>query len=92
MSLFLSAVGIDRLTEDVRQESQWIILFADDIVICNQIGEQMGGYSERLRFDLESTGMKDTHIKAEKSVDMKGAGGMVRLQGAEKKKTDYRYL
>ena len=28
----------DRLTNEVRQESQWMMMFADDIVICSEQG------------------------------------------------------
>ena len=34
LSLFLFAVIIDRLTDEVRREPPWTMLFADDIVIC----------------------------------------------------------
>lgn len=34
LSPFLFAVVIDRLTDDVRQESSWAMVFADDIMIC----------------------------------------------------------
>ena len=33
LSLFLFAVIMDRLTDEVRRESPWTVLFADDIVI-----------------------------------------------------------
>ena len=34
LSLFLFAVIMDRLTNEVRREPQWTMLFVDDIVIC----------------------------------------------------------
>ncbi|KAI5622887.1 secretory phospholipase A2 receptor-like isoform X1 [Silurus asotus] len=33
---FLFAVVMDRLTDEVRQESPWTMMFADDIVICGE--------------------------------------------------------
>ena len=35
---FLFAVVMDRLTDEVRQESAWTMIFADDIVICMRAG------------------------------------------------------
>ncbi|KAI5629718.1 hypothetical protein C0J50_2219 [Silurus asotus] len=36
LSPFLFAVVMDRLTDEVRQESPWTTLFVDDIVICGE--------------------------------------------------------
>ena len=36
LSLFLFAVIMDRLTDKVRREPPWMMLFADDIVICKE--------------------------------------------------------
>lgn len=30
---------MDRLTEEVREESQWTVTFADDIVMCSESRE-----------------------------------------------------
>ena len=35
LSPFLFAVVMDGLTDEVRQESPWTMLFADDIVVCS---------------------------------------------------------
>ena len=40
LSPFLFAVLMDRLTDEVRLESPWNMLFADDIVICERSREQ----------------------------------------------------
>ena len=32
----LFAIVMDQLTEEVRQESPWNMMFADDIVICSE--------------------------------------------------------
>ena len=37
-SPFLFAVIMDRLTDEVRREPPWTMLFADDIVICRDQG------------------------------------------------------
>lgn len=44
---FLFAVIMDRMTNEVRQESLWVIMFADDIVICSQTLEQVEEHLEQ---------------------------------------------
>ena len=41
LSLFLFAVTIDRLTDEVRREPTWTMLFADEIVICEETREKV---------------------------------------------------
>ena len=43
LSPFLFAMVMDRLTDEVRQESPWNMMFADDIVICSESKEQVRG-------------------------------------------------
>ncbi|KAK3537706.1 hypothetical protein QTP70_017827, partial [Hemibagrus guttatus] len=38
LSPFLFAMVMDQLSEEVRQESPWTMMFADDIVICSESG------------------------------------------------------
>ena len=33
---FLFAMVMDRLTDEVRQEAPWTMMFADDIAICSE--------------------------------------------------------
>lgn len=47
---------MDRLTDEVRQGSMWIIMFADYIVIYST--KQVEEHLERWRFALERKGMK----------------------------------
>ncbi|KAI5095823.1 hypothetical protein C0J45_14253 [Silurus meridionalis] len=57
-SPFLFAVVMDRLTDEVRQESPRTMMFADDIVICGESSEQVEKSLERWRYMLEGRGMK----------------------------------
>ncbi|KAK3549709.1 hypothetical protein QTP86_007157 [Hemibagrus guttatus] len=59
------AVVMDQLSEEVRQESPWTMMFADDIVICSESREQVEESLERWRFALERRGMKVSRSKAE---------------------------
>ena len=40
---FLFAAVMERLTDEVRQESPWTMMFADDKVMCCEIREAGGG-------------------------------------------------
>ncbi|KAK3559438.1 hypothetical protein QTP86_013503 [Hemibagrus guttatus] len=53
---------MDQLSEEVRQESPWTMMFADDIVICSESREQVEENLERWRFALERRGMKVSRI------------------------------
>ena len=88
------AMVMDRLTDEVRQESLWTMMFADDIVICSETMEQVEEKLERWRFALERRGMKVSHSKTEyMCVNERDTSGRVRLQGEEIKKVeDFKYL
>ncbi|KAK3532001.1 hypothetical protein QTP86_003231 [Hemibagrus guttatus] len=58
LSPFLFAIVMDQLSEEVRQESPWTMMFADGIVICSESREQVEENLERWRFALERRGMK----------------------------------
>ncbi|KAK3570792.1 hypothetical protein QTP86_026343 [Hemibagrus guttatus] len=84
LSPFLFAIVMDQLSEEVRQESPWTMMFADDIVICSESREQVKENLERWRFALERRGMKVSHSKAEyMCVNEREGSGTVRLQGEE---------
>ncbi|KAK3543045.1 hypothetical protein QTP70_009313 [Hemibagrus guttatus] len=94
LSPFLFAMVMDQLSEEVRQESPWTMMFADDIVICSESREQVEENLERWRFALERRGMKVSRSKTEyMCVNGREGSGTVRLQGEEVKKVqEFKYL
>ncbi|KAK3507629.1 hypothetical protein QTP70_031677 [Hemibagrus guttatus] len=94
LSPFLFAIVMDQLSEKVRQESPWTMMFADDIVICSESREQVEENLERWRFALERRGMKVSRSKTEyMCVNEREGSGTVRLQGEEVKKVqEFKYL
>ncbi|KAK3553898.1 hypothetical protein QTP70_012888 [Hemibagrus guttatus] len=88
------AVVMDQLSEEVRQESPWTMMFADNIVICSESREQVEENLERWRFALERRGMKVSGSKTEyMCVNEREGSGTVRLQGEEVKKVqEFKYL
>ena len=58
LSPFLFAVIVDRLTDKVRREPPCMMLFADDIVICEETREEVEWRLECWRYALERRGMK----------------------------------
>ena len=94
LSPFLFAVVMDRLTDEVRQESPWTMMFADDIVICSESREQVEEKLELWRFALERRGMKVSRNKTEyMCVNERDPSKVVKLQGEEIKKVDdFKYL
>ncbi|KAK3536381.1 hypothetical protein QTP86_008856 [Hemibagrus guttatus] len=94
LSPFLFAIVMDQLSKEVRQESPWTMMFADDIVICSESREQVEENLERWRFALERRGMKVSRSKTEyMCVNEREGSGTVRLQGEEVKKVqEFKYL
>ncbi|KAI5624580.1 hypothetical protein C0J50_15862 [Silurus asotus] len=89
LSPFLFAVVMDRLTDEVRQESPWTMMFADDIVICGESREQVEKSLERWRYALERRGMKVSRSKTEyMCVNEREGSGVMRLQGKEVEKVE----
>ena len=65
LSPFLFAVIMDRLTDEVRREPPWTMLFADDIVICEDNREELERRLESWKYALEGRGMKVNRSKTE---------------------------
>ena len=54
---------MDRLTDEVRREPPWTMLFTDDIVICEEIGEEVEQRLESWKCALERRGIKVSRSK-----------------------------
>ena len=52
LSPLLVAMVMDRPLDEVRQESLWTVMFADDIVICSESREQVEENLERRRMEV----------------------------------------
>ena len=65
LSPFLFAIIIDRLTEDIRKEALWDMLFADDIVLSRQNHKELEEDLEIWRNALERRGLKVSRSKTE---------------------------
>ena len=63
LSPFLFAVIMDRLTDEVRREIPWTMLFGSDIVICEETREEVEWKLECWRYALERRGMKVSRSK-----------------------------
>ena len=65
LSPFFFAVIMDRITDEVRREPPWTMLFADDIVICKATREEVERRLESWKYALERRGMKVSRTKTE---------------------------
>ena len=65
LSPFLFAVMMDRLTDEVKRKSPWTMLFADDIVICEETREEAQRRLESWKYALKRRGMKVSRSKTE---------------------------
>ena len=63
LSPFVFAVIMDRLMDEVRRKPPWTMLFADDIVICEETREEVDQRLECWRYALERRGMKVSRSK-----------------------------
>lgn len=71
---------MDRLADEVRQQSPWTVMFADNIVICSESRVQV----ERWSYAPERRGMKVSPSKTEyMCVNEKDQSGAPRLEGGE---------
>lgn len=69
---------MDRLADEVRQQSPWTLMFADNIVMCSESRVQV----ERWSYAPERRGMKVSPSKTE-YMCQKDQSGALRLEGGE---------
>ena len=62
---FLFAVITDRITDKVRRKPLWMMLCADDTVICEETREEVKRRLESWRYALKKRGMKVNRLKTE---------------------------
>ena len=94
LSLFLFAIIIDRLTEDIRKDAPWDMLFADDIVLSRQNHREIEEDLEIWKDALERRGLKVSWSKA-KYLRVEGVdeGEELKLQGENVKRAkNLKYL
>ena len=65
LSPFLFVIIMDKLTEDIRKDAQWHMLFADDIVLSKRNQRQLEDHLEIWRNALERRDLKLSRNKTE---------------------------
>ena len=65
LSPFLFTVIMDRLTDEVKREPPWMMLFADDIEICEETRKEVEHKLESWKYMLERRGIKISRSKTE---------------------------
>ena len=96
LSPCLFAMVMDRMTDDIREEAPWTMMFADDIVICSESKEQVEEKLEGWIYALERRGMKVNRRKTEYmcvNERQDNSSSTVKMQGEEVTKVDdFKYL
>ena len=93
LSPCLFAMVMDRITDDIREEAPWTMMFADDIVICSESKEWLEQKLESWRYALERRGMKVNRRKTEyMCVNERQDKGTVKMQEEVAKVEDFKYL
>ena len=96
LSPCLFAMVMGGMTDEIREEAPWTMMFADDIVICSESKEQVEDKLESWIYALERRGMEGNRRKTEYMCvnETKDTGsGTVKMQGEEVAKVeDLKYL
>ena len=89
LSPCLFAMVMDRMTDDIREEAPWTMMFVDYIVICSESKEWLEEKLESWRYALERRGMKVNRRKTENiCVNERQVNGTVKMQGGEVAKVE----
>ena len=86
---------MDRMTDNIREEAPWTMMFADNIVICSESKERrIEEKLESWRYALVRRGIKVNRRKTEyMCVNERLVNGTVKVQGEEVVKVeDVKYL
>ena len=76
------AMVMDGMTDDIREEAPWTMMFADDIMSCSESKEQVEEKLEIWLYAWERRGMKDNRRKTEyMSMNERQVNGTVKIQG-----------
>ena len=94
LSPCLLAMVMDRMTDEIRVEAPWTMVFADDTVSCSERKEQVIEKLESWRYALERRGMKVNRRKTECVNERQDNGSStVKMQGEDVAKVeDFKYL
>ena len=65
LSPCLLAMVMDRMTDDIREDAPWAMMFADDIVICSESKEQVEDKLESWRYALDRRWVEVNRRKTE---------------------------
>ena len=65
LSPYLFNLVMDVITKDIREEAPWTMMFADDVVLCDETAAGLEEKLERWRCALESRGLKISRMKTE---------------------------
>ena len=92
----LLAMAMDMITDELREEAPWTMMFADDMVTCSESKEQVEEKLESWRYASERRGKKVNRKKTEYtcvSERQDNDSGTVKIQGEEvAKEEDVKYL
>ena len=84
---------MDSLTENIRKEAPWQMMFADDVVLCAREKDVLELELEQWREALEKRGMKVSRAKTEYMCLNGTPLGSVKMQSAQLKQvTEFKYL
>ena len=94
LSPFLFAIIMDKLTDDIRKDPPWNMLFADDIMLSRQNFREIEDDLEIWRNTLERRGLKMSRSKTEYlKAGVVGDGEALKLQEKKVKKAKtFKYL
>lgn len=93
LSPYLFALIMDILSEGVKDQAPWCMLFADDIVLCSTNGHELERKAENWRRALEDRGLKISRKKTEYLTSCEDGNHEIRLQDELLKRVQhFRYL